>query len=178
MNPPRLVVSIFLFLVIPLVAHGQSVARISPSTLTRQADNAGSKAFTALKQLESEAIVYRSLYDFEAGGRLARVPLKTFERQLLEAANDVEPILAKMPASKLKIELANALASYRDGVYWWSKIDQPRVIDVSALAYEERNITAADAAFLASAPYTVAINWRQAARYLARAETLLNQGEK
>jgi len=129
-------------------------------------------AIEALKRLEADVIVYRSLGDFEAGGRLARVPLPIFEAHLQEVSLKVEPLLAQMPAAKAKLELTNALDSYRDGVYWWRQIDQPRVISVSALAYAESSHTPAEAAFLSSIPYTVAINWRQAEKYLRRAESL------
>jgi hypothetical protein len=78
-----------------------------------------------------------------------------------------------MPPSKLRNEILNSLASYRDGLFWWRKIDQPRVVHVSALRYDEPNRNPADQVLLSSTPYTVAINWRQAHAYLTQAEKLL-----
>jgi hypothetical protein len=75
----------------------------------------------------------------------------------------------------LKTELSNALASYRDGEFWWQQIDQPRVVNVSALAATGNSRAPSDKALLSTVPYTVAIYWRQANRYLRRAEQLMNQ---
>ncbi len=118
-------------------------------------------------------IVYRSLAEFEESGRLAHVSLQTFESELQDVTMELEPIVARMPESKLRIEITNALASYRDGAFWWRKIDRPRVVHVSALSYDELNRTPSDAAFLSNIPYTVAIHWRQAHAYLTQAEMLV-----
>jgi hypothetical protein len=75
----------------------------------------------------------------------------------------------------LKLQLTNALDSFRDGAFWWRKIDQPRVIDVSALAASAQTRSPADAAFVSSVPYTVAIHWRQARAYLNQSEKLMNE---
>jgi hypothetical protein len=130
------------------------------------------KAVVLLKRLEQKVIVYRSLGDFEDNGKLARVPLKDFEAELQNVTRELEVTLARMPASQLRTQVVNSLASYRDGTFWWQKIDQPRVVDVSALRYEFLP-TLSDTALNSSIPYNVAIHWRQAARYLARAEELL-----
>src|SRR5262252_4137035 len=114
-------------------------------------------AIEALKRLEADVIVYRSLGDFEAVGRLARVPLPVFEARLREVSAELEPLLDRMPAVKARLDLTNALDSYRDGLFWWRQIDQPQVVNVSALAYADSNQTPANAAFLSSIPYTVAI---------------------
>jgi hypothetical protein len=149
-------------------AHGQSAAgnrtNVEPGTSDPRV-----RAIGVLKRLEADVIVYRSLADFEAGGKLARVPLPVFEARLGDVSTELEPLLAQMPA-KSKLELTNALDSYRDGVFWWRQIDQPRVVSVSALAYAESNHTPAETAFLSSIPYTVAIHWRQAEKYVKRAE--------
>jgi len=131
------------------------------------------RSIAAVKRLERDVMVYRSLGEFEANGRLARVTLEAFADQLTSVTVEVEPMLQSLPEGKLKAEIIKALDSYRDGVFWWEKIDQPRVVRVSALAYSESSRTPSDAAFLATVPYTVAIHWRQASRYLKRAEQLM-----
>ena len=78
----------------------------------------------------------------------------------------------------MKTEIRNALDSYRDGAFWWQKIDQPRVVHVSVLAFSESTRTSADTALLANVTYTVAIHWRQAEKYLKHAEGLLNGTSK
>ena len=162
----------FSCLLIPFATPGQSVARLNEApTIVVANDETNAKAITALQRLEKQVIVYRSLGDFEEDGRLALVSFRTFEHELLEVTNEVQPILARMPESKLRTELTNALASYRDGAFWWGKIDQPRVVHVSALRLESTH-TASDTAFLSSTPYTVAIHWRQAHKYLTQAQDI------
>jgi hypothetical protein len=150
-------------------AHAQTVAWNRTNAEAASGD-APAQAIEALKQLQGDVIVYRSLADFEAEGKLARVPLQIFEERLREVSAAVERLLDQMPAGRPKRELTNALDSYGDGVFWWRQIDQPRVVNVSALAYAESNRTSSDKAFLSSIPYTVAIHWRQAEKYLKQAE--------
>ena len=90
----------------------------------------------------------------------------------------VRRLCHRLPQGKLKSEISNALDSYRDGAFWWLKIDQPRVVNVSALGSSEITRTPSDAAFLSMVPYTVAIHWRQAGNYLKSAEKLMNGTRK
>jgi hypothetical protein len=184
MNRASLTVIIFLLL-IPTAAYGQSMARakqlnfadsltVRPETAASDDRVLAARAITALKRLDNEVLVYRSLGDFESNGRLARVPCETFRNDLQEVTVEVEPLLSRLPESRLKTEIANALDSYRDGAFWWQKIDRPRVVHVSALAFSESTRTSSDTALLANVPYTVAIHWRQAEKYLKRAEGMMN----
>ncbi len=165
------------------VAFGQSVARLDksanliPDNETRDERVLAARTITALKRLDSQVIVYRSLGDFEDQGKLARVPFAQFANDLQAVTNEVEPMLSRMPQSRLKTEITNALYSYRDGAFWWEKIDQPRVVHISALTSTETR-TSSDSAFLATVPYTVAIHWRQANRYLKHAEELIDGSRK
>ena len=181
-SSPALVILLF----VSAVAHSQSVARakhlsstdslISESKIETEATDErilAARSITALKRLDNEVLVYRSLGDFEANGRLARVSFEAFQNDLQEVTAEVEPLLSRLPQSRLKTEISNALASYRDGAFWWQKINQPRVVHVSALTATEFNRTPSDTAFLSTVPYTVAIHWRQASKYLKRAERLM-----
>lgn len=149
-------------------AHAQSLARAHQSVSTDKL-NSEVRAVAALKRLEAKVIVYQSLGQFEAGGRLAHVTLREFETELTEVKNELVPLLAALPAGKFKTEILNAFASYRDGVFWWRQIDQPKVVHVSALTSEGTR-SLADTTYSSTIPYTVAIHWRQAQKYLNQAE--------
>jgi sugar lactone lactonase YvrE len=122
-----------------------------------------------LSQLDNDVIVYRSLGDFEEGRKLASVSLGTFQAHLREATGEVASILPRLNDSRLKTEISNALACYRDGAYWWEKIYQPRVIHVSEFRSNDKDVTPSASFFHANLPYTVAIHWRQANKHLQRA---------
>lgn len=173
MNRFPLVITTLILLLSSVTMRAQSVARVQQ--LTNQAPNgeANAKAIAALKRLDKDVIVYRSLADFQESGKLARVSLQTFQQELDEVTREVEPVIMRMPASKLKMKFRNALDAFRDGAYWWRLVDQPRVVNVSALAASDMTRSSADAASLETAPYTVAINWRQAHAYLTQAEVLV-----
>jgi len=172
MNRFPLVIATIILLLSSVTMRAQSVARVHQSTTEAANSDANAKAIAALKRLDTEVIVYRSLADFQENGKLARVPLQTFQQELNEVTREVEPVIMRMPASKLKMKLRNALDAFRDGAYWWRLVDQPRVVNVSALALSDISRSSADAAFLQTTPYTVAINWRQAHAYLTQAEIL------
>jgi len=126
-----------------------------------------------MKVLESEVIVYRSLGDFEENGKLARVPFAVFKHDLLKVSADAESILSWLPQNRLKVELSNALHSYQDGGFWWERSDQPRVVKASDMVANDFNHSSSEAVFMTTVPYTVAINWRLASKYLKRAEALM-----
>lgn len=130
---------------------------------------AATRAIAALSQLDNDVIVYRSLGEFEAGRKLASVSLATFQAHLHEATEEIESILPRLTNARLKTSISNALASYRDGAYWWEKIYQPRVIHVSEFRSNDNDVTPSASFFHANLPYTVAIHWRQANKHLQRA---------
>ena len=156
------------------LAHGQSFARrdrvadqVNEDATADQV--VASQAILLLKRLDDDVIVYRSLGEFEEGRQLARVPFAAFKDNLTEVGAEVEELASRLPQGRLKSEIRNALASYRDGAYWWEKADQPRVIHVSELRSTDRKVTPSDSFFRATLPYTVAIYWRQANKHLQRA---------
>jgi len=170
------VLLIQIFLIVAFAANAapaQSLARINqrPDFDTTKTEV---RALAALKRLETNVIVYRSLGQFEADGRLARVTLQTFENELAKVNNELGSLLAEIPAGKFRTEIINAFDSYRDGVFWWRQIDQARVVHVSALT-PEPNRSPADTTYLSTIPYTVAMHWRQAQKYLNQAEKTLGQ---
>ncbi len=82
-------------------------------------------------------------------------------------------ILARLPENKSKTDLINALSCYRDGEYWWARISEPAVIHVSKLI-SEKSRPGFDVGYRSTVPYTVAINWRNASKYLRRAAANLS----
>jgi len=148
-------------------AFGQlPAAQLLPSAT----HDTGARAIAALRRLDHDVIVYRSLGDFEEGRKLSQVPLATFDQHFNEVRAEVMSLLDKMPIGKLKNDLSNALDSYQDGLFWWKQTEEPRVVNIRSLAYATRERTAADAVLRATVPYTVATLWRHAHDYLARAE--------
>jgi hypothetical protein len=178
MNRSSLALLILLFACI--VACGQSITRLNKSpnltaeNETREDRVLAARVLNLLKRLDNDVIIYRSLGDFEAEGRLARVSFEAFANNLQAVTSESESMLSRMPQSRLKTEIRNALDSYRDGTFWWEKIHQSRVVHVSALTSFENTRTTSDMAFLTTVPYTVAIHWRQAGKYLKRAEEMMN----
>ena len=168
--------ALLILCILSAATYGQSESRrveLTTDTATFGDRDFAARAITALKRLEDDVIIYHSLGDFEAGGKLARVSFETFQNDLQTVTGEVESTLIRVRNDRLKSELSNTLAAYRDGAFWWERIYQPRVVHVSALNYNEINRAPADAALLATVPYTVIIHWRQAAKYLKRAEQLL-----
>lgn len=182
MKESSLALLILLFL--SLAAYGQTVVRAQqfnsanipiaqPERVATEENTLAARSIAAVKQLEKDVLVYRSLGEFEANGKLARVSFEAFTDNLTNVTAEVEPMLRRLPQGKLKAEITNALDSYRDGAFWWQKVNQPRVVRVSALTSTDFDRTPSDTAFLSTVPYTVAIHWRQAGRYLKRAERLM-----
>ena len=175
---------LIIFFAVSVSASGQSLARVNPlrnlipQTETGDDQVVAARAIAALKRLDRDVLVYRSLGDFEENGKLARVSCETFRNDLREVTAEVKLLLSRLPESRLKTEITNALDSYRDGAFWWQKIDQPRVVHVSALTSAEITRTPSDVAFLSNVPYTVMIHWRQAGKCLQRAEEMMNGSGK
>lgn len=132
-------------------------------------------ALGALARLESEVRIYRTLGEFIEGRALARVSFETFTTDLEEASHTIKANLYRLPESSLKNELRNALLSYLDGRFWWSKVYHPAVIHAG------NSYAAAEAPMPPSLSdpeaikYTVVINWRQARQYTGRAAQLLKK---
>lgn len=166
----------------PMAAYAQSITRLKQVSISQPVMEAeipdegilAARSMMALRRLEKDVLVYRSLSEFEANGKLARVSYQAFSKDLHEVSAEVEPLLARLPQGKLRTELDNALASYRDGEFWWQQVDQPRVVHVSALTSKTNSFAPSDTAFNNTVPYTVTIHWRQANRYLRRAQQLMN----
>jgi len=134
-----------------------------------------SQAILALSRLDRDVIVYASPGELEENQKLARVSRQTFANDLQSATADLQRLLPQIQPGKLRSHLLNALASYRDGLFWWGQIDQTRVVHVSSLVAMEQPLTQTDTAFLTTVPYTTTILWRQAHKFLSLAENSIQR---
>ena len=155
------------------LVHAQSVAyhdrRNSRIIEDATADQVvGARAILLLKRLDDNVIVYSSIADFEASGKLARVPIEIFQRDLLDITPELQKLLLNLPDTSLRADLVEAFSSYRDGADSWEKISEPRVVNVSELKSSVQDSTS-DAVLFAGIPYTVVVHWQQANKYLQRA---------
>lgn len=137
----------------------------------------GNYAIAALERLQDQIIIYKSLSEFESYGRVARVTFDTFNADLARVTREVEPLLAQLSDRKLCMQLTNALASYRDGAFWWSKLDQTRVVKMRELMFVSQTVPLSESSFSGTVPYTVVIHWRQAHKFLLKAQRLLSSCE-
>jgi hypothetical protein len=181
LSPKRIVAVTFALLFLTSVGLAQfklpspaSDPMNPPNTGSDEPSDLAMASIEALKRLEKLAPVHTSRGAFEASARLSPVTYEVFKKELESVLEEMGPLLSRLPQSKLKTQIVNALYSYRDGVFWWGKASEPRVITVSALSYRDMAHTPTEAAFSATIPYTVAIHWRHASKYLKRAELLLS----
>jgi len=135
----------------------------------------GAQAILALRKLDQDVIVYSSLGEFESNQKLARVSRQTLEGDLQSVTGEIERLLPQIEPGKLRSHVLNALASYRDGLFWWRQIDPSRVVHVSSLVGNDQPLTQSDNAFRTTVPYTTAIHWRQAHKYLSLAENSIQR---
>lgn len=165
---------VFFLLATATLGHAQTFApRDRDATQVMKdatADQAvAARAIFLLKRLADDVIVYRSLGEFEQSGKLARVSFDSFKADLDGVSAQVDDLTVSLSDNRLKTDLRNTLASYQDGAFWWRKVYQPRVINVSSLSSINTERGPADTFFAANIPYTVTIHWRQASTYLERA---------
>jgi hypothetical protein len=151
-----------------------AVARQPATSRLENDTRLANQALAALKRLEKNVLAHRTLSDFESDGRVARVSLETFNAELASVTREIQPLLAELSDDKLRAHLINALDSYRDGAFWWSRIEQPRVIPIQQLSFTRASASPAEVFFAGTVPYTVVNNWRQANKFLLKAERLIS----
>jgi len=149
-----------------LAHHDRGKAQIIEDATADQV--VGARAILLLKRLNDDVIVYDSVGNFEERAMLARVSFETFQSDLLEITPELQKLVSSLPDTPLRADLINAFASFRDGSDWWQKISQSRVVNVTELK-SRRTDSTSDVFFAAGIPYTVAIHWRQANKYLQHA---------
>jgi hypothetical protein len=133
------------------------------------------RCVAALELLAKEVVAYNSLAEFEEGRAVARVPFEKFGALLENVEREVAGNLDALPESRLKNEIHNALRSYLDGGFRWTKSYRPAVVTVAGMAYADGQYPSRDNVDLATINYTVTVNWKHALRYTQRAEELLSK---
>ena len=169
---------------VQISTYAQTVNETTVSTGSHAAANLNDdckfayRAIAELEQLKASIFVCRSYDEFEDDGRLARVSLDTFNDKLNRVTAEVESILPRISDTKLRTHLSNSLHSYRDGAYRWANLGQQKVVSLERLRTEFKTTTPTERFFTSSIPHTVVIHWRQASRYLQRAQRLLGDRSK
>ena len=135
------------------------------------------RSIEALKRLEKLVPVHASRAAFEENPGLSTVPFAVLKAEVESVVAEIQPLLCQLPNNPLKMQIVNALYSYRDGLYWLNKIDQRRVVQVAALSFREATQTPSNAAYSVTIPYTVAIHWRNASKFLKRAQALMSRSK-
>ena len=143
------------------------------SAISRDDSSLALRAVAALEQLKADVVVYRSDGEFESDSKLARVQIRTFIAKLNQATAEIESTLPQLSDVKLRSHLRNSLYSYRDGAFWWAKVDQRKVVTIANFRLSFAPSTPADRFLGSAVPYTVVIHWRQANKYLLRAQKLI-----
>lgn len=179
----RLILFAFALLTAQQSMHAQTANSIDTSSNLRSAgkrDDAilAQRALASLEQLKAAVVVYSSHDTFESDGRLARVPLQTFADNLNQVTAEVESIISQLSDAQLRSELSNALYSYRDGAFWWTKLDPQKVVKIANLRAGLTTITPAERFFNCTVPHRVVMHWRQANKYLRRAQKLIDAGDQ
>lgn len=154
------------------------VPSTDPQSAAKRADSIlADRAIAALEQLNANVFVYRSYGEFENDGRIAPVTLETFTDRLNRVTFEIELIVPQLSDAKLRSYLSNSLYSYRDGAFWWAKLDQRKIVTISSLRIGFITTTPTECYLTSTVPYTVVIHWRQANKYLLRAQRLIVEGE-
>ena len=174
----RLFLSAFALLAAQEPVHGEPANTMVgssdlPSAVKRDDSVLAQQAVAALEQLKAAVLVYRSYGEFETDGRVARVPLVTFTDKFDKVTAEVESILSQLSDAKLKSHLSNSLYSYRDGAFWWARLDLRKVVTTDNPYLGFTPTTPVDRFLVSTVPYTVVIHWRQANKYLLRAQRLI-----
>ena len=177
----HLSVRLFLFAFALLTAqhsmHAQTANNIVASTNLRPAAKGddsilAQRAVASLEQLRAAVVVYSSYDAFESDGRLAHVPLETFADKLNQVTAEVESLISQLSDAKLRSQLSNSLYSYRDGAFWWAKLGPRQVVKIANL-HAGFTTTPAERFYTSTVPYKVVVHWRQANKYLLRAQRLM-----
>ena len=151
-----------------------TIAALAEMRAERRRDLAlAEEALAALKALEQEVHVYSSLAQFQARAALAKVSFEELSADAASALHKVDRILQSLPRGPLFYPLYHARNFYSDGLFWWRKTHRRKamVVEVNSFAEpdEARSVNMDPEAI----DYTVAINWRNAARRTRRAEQLI-----
>jgi hypothetical protein len=126
-----------------------------------------------LKPLEGAVNAYPTYAEYQEGRAASKTGSDRLDAEFADALNLTSLLLASLPRSPAFYQLSNARDSYRDGLFWHSKVHQSKKLTVSASAFVrdplgEMRLSADQVG------YTAVANWRTAARYTRLAEHSLS----
>jgi len=127
-----------------------------------------------LKSLEGIVNTPAAYADYLEQRAEARVGFERLDAEFSEALGRAGTLLGWMPRSPVYYCLSSAWRGYRDGLFWYRKVQGSRRMVVSAAAGFERNPLEALRIDTGQVGYTVVINWRAAAKYTRLAEQSLS----
>lgn len=127
-----------------------------------------------LKALEGLVNTFPTYADYLERPDVSKVGFDRLDAEFADALSVASHLLASLPRGPAFYHLSNARDSYRDGLFWYSKVHPSRKMVVSAAAFERDPL--ADLRLNAGqVGYTVVVNWRTAVRYTRMAEHLLSR---
>ncbi len=132
------------------------------------------QALASLSRLAGMVEGYSTGEAFEAALRAKRISFEQLSQEISESVLAVDQALASMPRGRLHLLLSNARSSYRDGLFWWGKVNR-----VYAKTVSVNNLASAEPLKLIGLPSrtvsgTVLANWKSALRYTREAEKALS----
>ncbi|HEX8160437.1 MAG TPA: hypothetical protein VF538_00950 [Pyrinomonadaceae bacterium] len=116
---------------------------------------------------------YPTYADYQEGRAASEVGPDRTDAEVADALSTASLLLASMPRSPAFYHLSGARDSYRDGLFWYRKVQRSRSMVVSAEAFEGDPLR--DLRLNADqVGYAVVVNWRAAAKYTRIAEHSLS----
>jgi hypothetical protein len=160
------------------VTDAATTAALAEMRAERRRDLAlAEEALTALKTLGREVHVYPSLAQFQGRAALARVSFEQLSADAALALHDVDRVLQSLPRGPLFYPLYHARNFYSDGLFWWRRTHGRKAMVVGVNSFTEPDEARPVNMDPEAIDYTVAINWRNAARRTRRAEQLIESAK-
>jgi hypothetical protein len=123
----------------------------------------------ALKTLEGVVNVPPTYADYQEHRAASKVSFGRLEGEFADALGVAAALLAWMPRDPSFYRLSSARRSYRDGMFWYRKVNQSRELVVSANGFAGDPLK--DLRLEADlVGYAAVVNWRTAAKYTRLAE--------
>lgn len=124
----------------------------------------------ALKSLEGIITTSPTYADYLERRVLTKVSFEKLDAEFADALGRAGVLLGWLPRSHSYYCLTSAWRSYRDGLFWYRKVHGSGKMVVSAAAGFERDPLKESRLDAGQVGYTVAVNWRKAAKYTRLAE--------
>jgi hypothetical protein len=127
-----------------------------------------------LKQLEGIIDIPPTYADYLERRAATRVGFQRLDAEFADALGRAGVLLGWLPRSPVYYCLSSAWRSYRDGLFWYRKVHSSTTMVVSAAAGFERDPLTELRLKPEHVGYTVAVNWRTAAKHTRAAQQYLS----